>query len=85
MALVKSKQETKTYESKRMTKKVIGTLGEKSLHSSLKDWYAMPGDCLETEVDGFHIDIIRNNLLIEIKTTNFLEIRSLKYEILNRH
>ena len=52
-------------------KHLIGTLGEKSLHSSLKNWYAQPGDRLEAEVDGFHIDIIRKNLLIEIQTANF--------------
>jgi len=56
-------------------KHLIGTLGEKSLHSSLKDWYAQPGDRLEVEVDGFHIDIIRKNLLIEIQTGNFSSLK----------
>ena len=50
---------------------LIGTLGEKSLHAALKVWYAQPGDCFEEWVDGFHIDIVRKNCLIEIQTTNF--------------
>ena len=49
----------------------IGTLGEKNLHSALKEWYARPGDEFEVEVDGFHADILRGQLLIEIQTTNF--------------
>jgi hypothetical protein len=46
-------------------------LGEKSLHSALKAWYARAGDQLEVKVDGFHIDIVRGKTLIEIQTTNF--------------
>ena len=49
----------------------IGTLGEKNLHSALKEWYARPGDEFEVEVNGFHVDIVRGQLLIEIQTTNF--------------
>ncbi len=66
-------------------KQLIGTLGERSLHSSLKDWYAQPGDQLETEVDGFHIDIIRNNLLIEIQTTNFSSLRRKLNTLIEKH
>jgi len=50
---------------------LIGTLGEKNLHSALKVWYARAGDQLEAEVDGFHIDIVRRTVLIEIQTSNF--------------
>lgn len=49
----------------------IGTLGESSLHAALKMWYAQPGDAIETEVDGYFIDIKRDDLLIEIQTGNF--------------
>ena len=66
-------------------KQLIGTLGERSLHSSLKDWYAQPGDQLETEVDGLHIDIIRNNLLIEIQTTNFSSLRRKLNTLIEKH
>jgi hypothetical protein len=54
----------------------IGTLSEKGLHAALKNWYAKPGDRLEEVVDGFHIDIVRRNLLIEIQTSNFSSVKS---------
>src|SRR4030095_6511748 len=54
----------------------IGLLNEKPLHASLKQWYARPGDRLEVPVDGFVIDIVRDDLLIEIQTRNFAAINS---------
>src|SRR5688572_31597296 len=54
----------------------IGLLNEKPLHASLKQWYARPGDRFEVPVDGFVIDIVRDNLLIEIQTRNFAAINS---------
>jgi len=54
----------------------IGLLNEKALHASLKQWYARPGDRLEVPVDGFVIDIVRDDLLIEIQTCNFFTIKS---------
>ncbi|MFQ5616687.1 MAG: hypothetical protein ACE5GO_09565 [Anaerolineales bacterium] len=53
----------------------IGTLAEKSLHAALKTWYAQPGDQLETRLDGFVIDIIRDDLLIEIQTRSFSALK----------
>ena len=53
----------------------IGTLSERSLHAALKDWYAQPGDLLEVEVDGFVIDIVRGDLLIQIQTGNFTALK----------
>jgi hypothetical protein len=52
-----------------------GTLNEKSLHTALKAWYARPGDHFEVRVDGFVIDIVRGDLLIEIQTANLFSIR----------
>ena len=63
----------------------IGTLGERSLHSALKDWYAVPGDRLEAEVDGFHIDIVRGKLLIEIQTSNFSSQRKKLKTLIAKH
>ena len=63
----------------------IGTLGEKSLHSSLKDWYAQSGDHMEAEVNGFHIDIIRDDLLIEIQTTNFSSLKRKLKKLIENH
>ena len=54
----------------------IGLLNEKPLHASLKQWYARPGDRFEVPVDGFVIDIVRDELLIEIQTRNFSSIKS---------
>jgi len=54
----------------------IGLINEKPLHASLKQWYARPGDRFEVPVDGFVIDIVRDDLLIEIQTRNFASINS---------
>ena len=53
----------------------IGTLKESSLHARLKEWYEEPGDKLETSIDGYIIDIVRKDLLIEIQTQNFSALR----------
>jgi hypothetical protein len=49
----------------------IGTLRERPLHASLKRWYARPGDREEVPVDGFVVDLVRGDLLIEIQTRGF--------------
>ena len=49
----------------------INTLNEKSLHAGLKQWYALEADLIETPVDGFIIDLVRGELLIEIQTGSF--------------
>jgi hypothetical protein len=49
----------------------IGTLRERPLHASLKQWYARPGDQVESPVEGFVIDLVRDDLLIEIQTRSF--------------
>lgn len=53
-----------------MTNK-IGTLAEKSLHAGIKEWYGRSGDQFEVKVDGFIIDIVRGEQLIEIQTRHF--------------
>lgn len=53
----------------------IGTLREKPLHASLKQWYAGPGDQIEVPVDGYVIDLVRADLLIEIQTRGFSSMR----------
>lgn len=53
----------------------IGGLNEKALHADLKEWYRQPGDELEVKVDGFFIDIVRGDLLIEIQTRNFSALK----------
>jgi hypothetical protein len=53
----------------------IGTLGEKPLHASLKQWYARPGDRIEVPLDGFVIDLVREDLLIEVQTRGFSSLK----------
>jgi hypothetical protein len=64
---------------------MIGTLGEKNLHSALKAWYARSGDQLEVKVDGFHIDIVRGKVLIEIQTTNFSSQKRKLNTLIEKH
>jgi hypothetical protein len=63
----------------------IGLLNEKPLHASLKQWYARPGDRFEVTVDGFVIDIVRDDLLIEIQTGNFASIKSKLNSLVRYH
>lgn len=63
----------------------IGTLKEKSLHAELKNWLKLPGDKIESPVDGYIIDIVRGDLLIEIQTQNFSAIRKKLEKLLINH
>jgi hypothetical protein len=63
----------------------IGTLREDSLHAALKAWYAQPGDQLECQVDGYVVDLVRGDLLVEVQTGNFSAIRQKLAMLLERH
>jgi hypothetical protein len=63
----------------------IGLLNEGPLHASLKQWYGRPGDRFEVAVDGFVIDIVRDDLLIEIQTANLAAIRSKLANLVDSH
>ena len=63
----------------------IGLLNEKSLHAQLKLWYADPGDRFEVPVDGYIVDIVRGDLLIEIQTGSFSAIRRKLRSLLEDH
>lgn len=60
-------------------------MGEKSLHSALKNWYTRPADRKEVEVDGFHIDILRHNLLVEIQTAHFYALKRKLNTLTQKH
>ncbi len=64
---------------------IIGTLNEKSLHAALKDWYVRPGDQLEKSIDGFIIDVVRGNELIEIQTGSFASIKRKVQALVKNH
>ncbi|HNB52564.1 MAG TPA: hypothetical protein PK530_11500 [Anaerolineales bacterium] len=51
--------------------RLIGTLSEKSLHAALKAYLTQPGDLIETSLDGYVIDILRGEQIIEVQTGNF--------------
>lgn len=63
----------------------VGTLGEKPLHAAVKRWYAAPGDLVEQPVDGFVIDLVRGDQLIEIQTRGFSSMRRKLDVLLEQH
>jgi hypothetical protein len=63
----------------------IGRLNEKSLHADLKQWLAQPGDQFEVAIDGFVIDIVRGDKLIEIQTRNFGAMKRKLTQLLDHH
>lgn len=58
---------------------------ETHLHTALKNWYAQTGDLIEAEVDGYRIDIVHDNVLIEIQTKHFYHIRDKLNSLLVKH
>src|SRR5580765_8311378 len=65
--------------------RTIGTLAERSLHAALKKWYSRAGDETEVPLEGFHIDLVRGDLLIEIQTRNFYALRRKLPKLLENH
>ena len=63
----------------------IGTLNEKPLHAALKAWYARAGDRIEAPVDGYVVDIVRDDLLIEIQTRNFSAFKRKLHSLAQTH
>jgi hypothetical protein len=73
----------------------IGTLAEKSLHAALKTLYARPGDSLESDLDGYVIDILRpapdtssanaSWQCIEIQTGNLAKMKPKLTALLDRY
>ena len=63
----------------------IGTLNEGALHAHLKDWYRRPGDRVEQIVDGFVVDLVRGELLVEIQTGSFAPLRRKLEQLTRRH
>lgn len=63
----------------------IGTLAESSLHAALKEHLRQPGDHLETPVDGYMIDLVRDSNLVEIQTGSFHQIKPKLEKLLTDH
>jgi len=64
---------------------LVSVLYESSLHSSIKDWYLLPGDRVEARVEDYIIDIVRNGLLIEIQTGSFSAIKEKLKSLVDNH
>jgi hypothetical protein len=65
--------------------RTIGVLAERSLHAALKKWYSQEGDATEVPLEGFHIDLVRGDLLIEIQTRNFFALKRKLPKLLAGH
>ncbi|MDX2345201.1 MAG: hypothetical protein QNL12_16510 [Acidimicrobiia bacterium] len=63
----------------------IGSLNEKPLHAALKEWYRQEGDQVEAPLDGFVVDLVRGDLLIEIQTRGFSAMRRKFDRLLDAH
>jgi hypothetical protein len=63
----------------------VGTLREKPLHAALKRWYAEDGDRIEEPVDGFVIDLVRGEVLVEIQTRGFSAMKRKLHALLETH
>lgn len=62
----------------------IGVLRERHLHASVKRWYAEPGDREEVRVDGYVIDLVRGDQLIEVQTRGFAGMKPKVKALLER-
>ena len=63
----------------------IGMLNEKPLHAALKRQYAESSDLFEVPVDGFLVDIVRGDILIEIQTRNFAAVKQKLASLVAQH
>ena len=53
----------------------IGTLNEFSLHADIIHHLSQPGDILEAELEGYFIDILRGDQIIEVQTANLAKLK----------
>jgi len=63
----------------------IGTLQERSLHATIKQLYNTPGSEVEVKVDGYVIDVVKGDLLIEIQTRKFSAIKEKLFKLMKNH
>ena len=63
----------------------IGTLAEKSVHAGIKDWLGRADDQFEVTIDGYVIDIVRGQQLVEIQTANFTALKRKLAALLKTH
>lgn len=63
----------------------FSTFNEKSLHASLKRWYAGADDQFEQPVGRYVIDIVQPQRLVEIQTRSFASMKGKLTELLETH
>ena len=64
---------------------LINTYNEGSLHAALKLRYAGDDGELEARVDGYIVDVVRDDHLIEIQTASFSSMRRKLYALVDSH
>lgn len=65
--------------------RVIGSLNETPFHAELKRRLAPPGSRFEVDVDGYVVDVVADNLLIEVQTRNVSGMRPKLAALLPEH
>lgn len=68
-----------------MTANAIGSLNENPLHAALKSWYAGTDDRVEVPVDGYVIDVVQGERLVEIQTGHFSPLKQKLADLLERY
>jgi hypothetical protein len=63
----------------------IGSLNESPLHAALKLHAAPPGSRFEVVVDGYIVDAVAGDLLVEVQTRNFGAMRAKLAALLPKH
>ena len=58
---------------------------ESSLHATLKTHYSLPDGDQEVYVDGYLIDVVRDDVLVEIQTANFGALKQKLQGLLKNH
>jgi len=58
---------------------------ENSLHAALKTWYAGDSGQVEVLLDGYLIDVVIGEQLVEIQTRSFSAIKNKIYDLLDRY
>jgi hypothetical protein len=60
-------------------------MSETSLHRALQDLYTQPGDEQEVPLEGYIIDVVSGDLLIEIQTSSFPAIKRKLLDLVPRY
>lgn len=63
----------------------IGTLNEGHLHASLRERYLEPGCSVEVRLDGYVVDVLHGDLIVEVQTANFSAIARKMRDLVTRH